>query len=77
MARSFKHTSIAGNTRARSDRSFKRISARSHRAAVRHLVRSRRWDTVADRRETADPWTSPKDGKGWFDARLFPDLMRK
>jgi hypothetical protein len=34
-------------------------------------------EVLPHRRELSSPWTMAKDGKTWFDARCFPEELRK
>lgn len=65
-------------TSANSDARWKAASARALRHRVKQQLTNelhtddfpgKRWDLV-------NPWSSDKDGKGWFDDR-DPKLMRK
>lgn len=78
MSRSRKKTPICGMTSAESDAQWKAESARALRHRVKQQLTKelhtndfpgKRWDLV-------NPWSSAKDGKGWFGDR-HPKLMRK
>lgn len=78
MSRSRKKTPIGGMTSAESDAQWKAAAARALRHSAKQQLSKelhtndfpgKRWDLV-------DPWSSNKDGKGWFGDR-HPKLMRK
>ena len=79
MARSHRHTPIAGITTAASEKQDKRWANRIHRSATRRIVKR---DTDPDAtalpimREVSDEWSMAKDGRSWF-GHHFPKLMRK
>ena len=78
MARSRKKTPVCGITTARSEKHDKRLANRKVRRAVnQELAVSAAPDLLAHQRELTDPWTMAKDGKTWFDARRFPEELRK
>lgn len=78
MSRSRRKTPISGMTSAESDAQWKAAAARALRHRVKQQLSKeldtndfpgKRWDLV-------NPWSSSKDGKGWFGDR-HPKLMRK
>lgn len=78
MSRSRRKTPICGMTSAASDAQWKAASARALRHGVKQQLSKelhtddfpgKRWDLV-------NPWSSDKDGKGWF-GKGDPKLMRK
>ena len=75
MSRSRRRTPICGMTTARSGKACKRRANRQARRAVSAL------DLTAEDPPGAklfgDPWKGDKDGKHWFDASRFPEIMRK
>lgn len=81
MSRSKKSLPIAGNSTASSEKMDKRLWNRSFRKAVRGKIAG-----IGDfdvellphevRKET-QVWTGAKDGKRWFDAIRFPEILRK
>jgi hypothetical protein len=64
MARSLRHTPIAGYTTARSEKRDKRLANRRLRAAVRSAMR-RGDEFLPGLRDVSNPWTFDKDGKHW------------
>lgn len=76
MARSFRRTPISGLTNARSDKLFKRQTARRLRSAVRGALRTQRHETLAHASKIASRWDSRKDGKAWF-GHLPPQRLRQ
>jgi hypothetical protein len=81
MSRSFKSTSITGNTTAVSDKSFKKMASKRYRHKIRQLLRQD-WRIVdeyvlPDEYDITNPATSNKDGKQYFNPEEHPDLMRK
>jgi hypothetical protein len=78
MARSRKKTPISGITTARSEKQDKRLANRKVRRAVKQaLAGSGDVDVLPHRRELTNPWTMAKDGKAWFNADRFPEVLRK
>lgn len=78
MSRSRRKTPITGHTTAQSDAEWKAKAARLLRHSVKQQLTKelhtddfpgKRWDVV-------NPWSSDKDGKGWF-GKLHPKWMRK
>ncbi len=62
--------------------SEKRCKQRWHRcmrAHVRVALNQHDLENVLlpEIREVSNPWEMAKDGKGWFDPREYPKLMRK
>ena len=78
MSGSRKKTSIGGMTTAASEKHDKRLANRRLRRAVREVLNTVEGpDLLPHRRELSSPWTMAKDGKHWFDARRFPEELRK
>ena len=65
-------------TNAASEKQDKRLANRRLRRAVRHTLHVMECPgLLPHRRELSSPWTMAKDGKHWFDARRFPEELRK
>jgi hypothetical protein len=78
MSGSRKKTPISGITTAASEKQDKRIANRRVRRAVKQVLHALEDpEVLPHRRELTDPWTMAKDGKRWFDARRFPEVLRK
>ena len=82
MSRSRRKTPIAGLFGStESDKVFKRIWHRRMRVMMRNRLHDCDPDTVwpVHDREASDvrDWQSKKEGKYFFDAREYPQLMRK
>ena len=78
MSRSRRKTPVTGITTAETEKDDKRFANRRQRRVNRELLESTGDDTrLKDRRETSDPWSMAKDGKGRFDPKRHPNLMRK
>jgi hypothetical protein len=78
MTRSRKKTPISGITTVRSEKRDKRLGNRRVRRAVKQaLATSVDVDILPHRRELTNPWTMAKDGKIWFNADRFPEVLRK
>jgi hypothetical protein len=78
MTRSRKKTPISGITTVRSEKQDKRLGNRRVRRAVKQaLATSVDVDILPHRRELTNPWTMAKDGKIWFNADRFPEVLRK
>jgi hypothetical protein len=61
-----------------SDKREKREANRKMRKRVRiTLAQYPTADVLPHKREISNVWSMPKDGKGRFDARRYPKLMRK
>ncbi len=61
-----------------SDKREKRDANRKERKRVRVvLAKEPKTDVLPHKREVSDVWSMPKDGKGRFDDRKYPKLMRK
>ena len=79
MARSRRHTPIAGITTAISEKQDKRVANRNHRSATRRAIKR---DGNPDAtvlpilREVSDEWAMAKDGRFWFGRDSFK-LLRK
>jgi hypothetical protein len=84
MSRSHQHNSRTGITTARSEKQFKqscnRILRRAHKMTIKAAnLRDELGDFIlpSHPREVVETYTGPKDGKQWFDADKYPELMRK
>lgn len=67
MSRSYKKTPIVGNTKAPSDKPFKRQVNRAFRtAAKQHLNKGMVESMPIYLDELRSVWDAPKDGKNWF-----------
>ena len=78
MSRSRRKTPISGITTAESEAEWKAKAARSARHATKQtLLQTLDGDQLEVKRWAhVDPWTGPKDGKGWFRSS-DPRNMRK
>lgn len=78
MSRSRKKTPICGMTSAHSDAEWKTKAARTlrHRAKIQLEQKLHTNDFPGYRWDAVNPWSSDKDGKGWFGDR-HPNNMRK
>jgi hypothetical protein len=78
MSRSKRKHPIAGMCASASERREKREANRNIRKLVRITLAQRpEADVLPHKRAVSDVWSLPKDGKGRFDARKYPKLMRK
>jgi hypothetical protein len=78
MSGSRKKTPISGMTTAVSEKQDKRLANRRVRRAVKQALHTfEAPEVLPHRRELTSPWTMAKDGKQWFDARRFPEDLRK
>ena len=78
MTRSRRKTPISGITTASSEKQDKRLANRKVRRAVKQALAGKvDVDVLPHRRELTHPWTMAKDGKIWFDADRFPEVLRK
>ena len=75
---SYRHTPIFGFSTAPSDHPWKQDAARALRRRVRQTLATTLDGDRCPRkgREVVNPYTSPKDGKGWI-SKAPPKLMRK
>jgi hypothetical protein len=79
MSRSRRSSSVCGMTKSESEAWWKQMSSRALRCAFRiRLARGQDPDALIlpTRHEVKGQW-GPKDGKQYFDAARFPELMRK
>ena len=76
MARSRRHTPIAGITTAASAKLDKRWANRIHRSAARRAVKRDADPDATVLREVSDEWSMAKDGRSWFGQRAS-ERMRK
>ena len=78
MSRSYRKTPIAGITTAASEKRDKQLANRRLRCMVRQRLKDEpEAQVLLLKREVSDVWTMDKDGKRWFDAGGFAELMRK
>ncbi len=78
MSRSYRKTPITGITTAASEKRDKQLANRRLRRRVKQALRGEPEAQVLPlKREVSDVWTMDKDGKRWFDAGRFAELMRK
>lgn len=78
MGKSKRKTSIAGHTGNHSEKSEKRDYNRRYRRVCKlflHIDPER--ELLPHLREYSNPWAMSKDGKNWFDAKKYPERMRK
>ena len=78
MSRSRRKTPIFGHTSAESDAEWKAQSARALRRSVKQMLNAT-LDTTAfpgKRRELANPWSAPKDGKHWWRGAAARDMRK-
>lgn len=75
MTRSRRRYPIAGITKARSDREWKRIGHRATRKRCRQMLATDAFAPLPLVREIMDVWSMPKDGKRWHGWR--DDILRK
>jgi len=78
MSRSRRITAVAGITTAGSEKDDKRFASRRQRRVNRQILEATSDDTrLKHCRETSNPWSMAKDGKGRFSPARYPELMRK
>lgn len=78
MSRSYRKTPIAGISTAVSEKRDKQLVNRRLRRGVKQELRGEPEAQVLPlKREVSDVWTMDKDGKRWFDAGRFAELMCK
>lgn len=78
MARSKQKTPVTGHTTATTEKQDKRLNNRKVRRVVQlALAVDPETELLPHERELTDPWLMAKDGKGRFDPKQFPKLMRK
>ena len=65
MTRSRKRYPIGGNTKADSDKAWKRMAHRATRKRTRQAIATGRFDALPVVREVMPVWAMPKDGKQW------------
>ena len=75
MSRSYRKTPICGITKAASENAFKTAGHKRARRALSAC--DLEFGEAPAAKQFGNPWAAPKDGKQWFDAKRFPDLMRK
>ena len=76
MTRSFRKNPFSGYTKAESDKADKKIFHGRMRAKEREALHHGKEIIPADK-ESGNPWAWDKDGKGRFDPKQHPSLMRK
>ncbi len=78
MSRSRRKTPVIGITTAATEKDDKRVANRRPRRVNREILETMGDDArLKHRRETSDPWSMAKDGKGRFAPERFPELTRK
>ena len=78
MSNSRKKTSIAGNAARISEKQDKRVYNRRYRHACKQFLHiDPEQEPLPHLREYSNPWAMGKDGKKWFDAKKYPEMMRK
>jgi hypothetical protein len=78
MSRSHRKTPIMGITTAASEKRDKQFANRRLRRAVNQVLKDEPEAPVLPlKREVSDVWAMDKDGKRWFNACRFAELMRK
>ncbi len=69
---------MTGITTAATEKDDKRFANRRLRRVNGEILRATGDDSrLKHHRETSDPWSMAKDGKGRFDPQRHPSLMRK
>ncbi len=77
MSNSRKKTAIAGNADC-SEKQDKRDYNRRYRHACKQFLHiNPEQEPLPHLREYSNPWGMGKDGKKWFDAKKYPEMMRK
>ena len=78
MSNSRRKTSIAGNAACVSEKQDKRVYNRRYRHACKQFLHiDHEQEPLPHLREYSNPWAMGKDGKKWFDAKKYPEMMRK
>lgn len=78
MSRSIKKTSIWAMNGASSEKEDKRLYNRRYRRLCKQVLHvNPELELLPDLREYANLWAMAKDGKVWFDAKVFPNRLRK
>ena len=73
-----KKTSIAGITNSKSEKQDKRIYNRRYRHVCKQFLHiNPEQEPLPHLKEFSNPWSMDKDGKKWFDAKKYPEMMRK
>jgi hypothetical protein len=66
MSRSYRHTPVLGNVKARSEKKDKRLAQRRWRRIVRLSLHRGEWEQLPTLREVSNVWDFPKDGKHYL-----------
>lgn len=80
MSRSRRRTPIIGNLNADSEQDDKHHAHRRKRRLVRTLIAARNdfdMASIVDVRHVSSTWGFAKDGRHYFDAARYPQLLRK
>jgi hypothetical protein len=78
MSNSRKKTSIGGIIHSPSEKEDKRLYNRSYRRVCKQILESNiEVELLPHLREHSNPYSMNKDGKHWFDAKKYPERMRK
>jgi hypothetical protein len=78
MSRSRRKTSISAWDKRCSEKDDKRIYNRRYRHVCKQFLHvNYERELLPHLKEYSNPWAMNKDGKNWFDAREFPERMRK
>ncbi|MBW3637192.1 MAG: hypothetical protein KY445_12135 [Armatimonadetes bacterium] len=79
MSRSVRKTPVMGWAACKSEKRDKIIWHRRMRAMIRQRLYQENMDEILIPldNEVGNVWAMGKDGKGWFDSRQHPKLMRK
>lgn len=78
MSRSRRRTSIGGNADSCSEKQDKRLYNRRFRHTCKQFLHiDPEKEVLPHLREYSNPWAMSKDGKSWFDAKKYPERMRK
>ena len=79
MSRSYRKSSIAGITKAKSEKKDKQICNRILRRKIKQIMtkeQSEDW-LFPISKEIVNPYSMAKDGKTYFDKNKFPESLRK
>jgi hypothetical protein len=78
VSRSRRRTPICGITFAPSEKLDKQFASRCERRTNQQILRASSDDTaLVSKRMVSNVWCMAKDGKLHFDARSYPELLRK
>jgi len=78
MSRSKRKTSIIGTAVSCSEKRDKTVYNRRYRHACKQFLQiDCQIELLPHLKEYSNPWSMSKDGRSWFDAKKFPEMMRK